>query len=396
MPGGYCPLPMQLRSGPDGVSAAAWNRVASDLAHAARTAPFAVMRFHWDGSAMTLADYVGRNGVGWDADGSIDNVITPTHVSGSRYRFAYTWTDDSGRVHPFRISRVKVTPIGSDHLVIAEDIGTWKTDGVSIEFRTYILGTYGAPVVSSHEDVIVQVWADESASWHVYGGLETKCDSTELPPAAAYYEVIRDGLGTAYNCTPGTLVDAEVCAEARAVAAFHREATRIPLDAIPGTATGNLDKWAELLQVDRTGRDDDEVRALCAARYAGMGLAFVDLAAVEAAASEAMGPFYLSVEVDTSSGLAHVSDYTAIGSDYSAYILDQFDLGGGCWTSGRSNIIIRCRVPGSSEREDYLRRAHTEVPRVLRRLIPATATWSVAAGEWVLDSSSLDIDTTLS
>ena len=395
MPGGYCPLPLQLRSGPDGISAAAWNRMASDLAHASRTAPFAVMRLHWNGAARILPDYVGRNGVGWDADVSIDAVTTPTRINNSKWTFPRTWTDDSGRVHPFRISRVKVTPIASDHLVIAEDIGTWMVDGVSIEVRTWIRSGSNM-VVSVQEDVIVQVWADESTSWHVYGGLETKCDSTGLPPAAAYYEVIRDRLGTAYNCQPGTLVDAEVCAEARAVAAFHREADRIPLDAMPGTATGNLEQWAKLLQVDRTGRDDDEVRALCATRYAGLGLAFVNLAAVEAAAAEAMGSFYLSVEVDTSSGLNHVSDYTAIGRGYSDYIRDQFDLGGGCWTSGRSNIIIRCRVPGSSEREDYLRRAHTEVPRVLRRLIPATATWSVAAGEWVLDSSALDIDTTLS
>lgn len=383
MPGGYCPLPLQLRPTEDGIPAGGWNRAADDLAFCARVQPFAVVTVGLSSGHRVVLSCLSRAGVG--------TTFGPTRVSDTEFAFPSTWTDELGIERPFRIRAVKLTAGTADPYALRDEL-VWKTDGVTVQFDVWNLRTGAWDVGAT---ITIQVWIDDATSWNVYGGSLDRRDSEQLPPAAAYYEVIKDSLGTAYNCAPGTIVDAEVCAEARAVACVHREAERVPLDAIPATATGNLADWAALLQVTTVGRTDDMVRAKVAERYRAMGRKVIDFAVVEAATRAAMGRFFISLDVNTGGGLLDEPSYTAVGSGFSSYILDQFDLGGGCWTSGRAHLVVRCTPPAASEVEEFQRLAHVELTRAFRRLLPATVSWSVAAGAWALDFSRLDIDTTL-
>lgn len=384
MPGGYCPLPLALRNGDDGIPAGGWNRAADDLAFMARTAPFCVFVVTYSSGSRSVSSYYGRNGSGV--------AFAPTRVTDNQLVFPSSWTDELGVVRPFQIRAVKMSASTADPYALRDQL-TWKTDGVTLDYEAWNLRTGLWDVGAS---VTFRVYVEDAPSWNIYGGSLDRVDSDDAPPAAAYYQVIADSLGTAYKCEPGTLVDAEVCAEARAVAGVHREAQRVPLDAIPATATGNLADWAALMQVTTDGRTDDLVRAQAAERYRAMGRKALTYDIVRDACAAAMERFFVDLEVNTGGGLLDAPSYTAVGSSFSPYILAQFDLGGGCWTSGRALLVVRCSSPAASEVAEFQRLANVELPRALRRLLPSWVSWCVGTtGGWILDTSRLDIDTSL-
>jgi hypothetical protein len=225
-----------------------------------------------------------------------------------------------------------------------------------------------------------------------YGGdfNKTDCVTESTPYAHTWYRELQNMRGSAYNKKSAGLVHAENLAIARSEAARTRAAERLTTNAIPGTADEKLGYWVKVLGVVAGPNDDDYVvRTRCAAHYkAGVG---PTIANEDAAIAELLGPAFVRCWRQEGTDLATpptITYWPGVAPGPAGY-----SLGGGCWLSERSNLVVEVTRPPSMSMADFLRLMNVDLYRLLDTMLPAWATFNWAMGitsGFALDVSELD------
>jgi hypothetical protein len=225
-----------------------------------------------------------------------------------------------------------------------------------------------------------------------YGGDtdKTDCISEATPYAHTWYRELIRMRGSAYRGQSDGLVHAENLAIARSEAARTRAAEKLSANANPGTADEKLAYWVEVLGVVAGPNDDDyRVRARCAAHYkAGVGPTIVN---EDQAIAELLGPAFVRCWRQEGADLATpppITYWPGVAPGPAAY-----SLGGGCWLSERSNLVVETTRPPGMPMADFLRLMNVDLYRLLDTMLPAWATFNWAMGitsGFALDVSEMD------
>jgi hypothetical protein len=219
---------------------------------------------------------------------------------------------------------------------------------------------------------------------------KTDCTTEATPYAHTWYRELIAMRGSAYSGKSSGLVHAENLAIARSEAGRTRTAEKLCTNAIPGTSDEKLDYWVEVLGVVAGPNDDDYVvRARCAAHYkAGVG---PTIANEDAAIAELLGPAFVrcwrqeGTDLATPPAITYWPVIAPGPADHS--------LGGGCWLSERSHLVVEVVQPANMSTADFLRLMNVDLYRLLDTMLPAWATFNWAIGVttgFVLDVDDLD------
>jgi hypothetical protein len=234
-------------------------------------------------------------------------------------------------------------------------------------------------------------WERKRTIGHYGGGLDkTDCVTEAVPYAHTWYRELVNMRGSAYSGKTSGLVHAENLAIARSEQARTRASERYTANMLPGSADEKLPYWVKVLGVVSGPNDDDYlVRARCAAHYrAGVG---PTIANEDEAIAALLGPAFVRCWRQEGADLATPPPITywpviAPGpADHS--------LGGGCWLSERSHLVIEVVQPASMTTADFLRLMNVDQYRLLDTMLPAWATFNWAIGVttgFVLDVDELD------
>jgi hypothetical protein len=375
--GGFAPFPIRLGGTPEeGWAAVQHARASADLLAAFRTMPFAVLRYTKSGATVTILSYVGRNGAGLQHAPSVT-------VNGTG-DLTFTWP--TFYLDPYENSVTVNFRAGRAHGCTS----TFACPTVTLTANTARVVVRNAAGTATDHTATLKVWGEtgiESRAIGDYGGSPDKRDSkTEafVPYAAAWYQQLQEGRGSAYTQKFGTLVHCENLAIARMFSAvFSRLPEKVRANAIPAKADEKLDYWVEVLGIP-TRSDDPKwlVRQRCAAHF--KSVKGPTLANVRECLQDLLGELLIDILTFEGTDLANPPEPTYWPGENpgpSAY-----SLGGGTWYSKRCHILIQLRQPSSIEIGTFLQLVNVDMFQLLDRMLPAWVTFG-----WVTFSTDGDL-----
>jgi hypothetical protein len=379
--GAFAPMPLRLGgSAQEGWTAEQHARIAADLVNVGRVAPLAVLTYD---SSGTIVSYMGQNGVG-PAHAPTVNPFA-SFVRRLDWERAYRgprWLKGAREEEfPWAISHIQIHPHD-------QTTGTWN--GACSSNRVLI----GGNVPGRATLIVYGTWLP-APSIGSYGGDPNKENSStegETPYAAAVYRDLQSMRGSAYTTKPATFVHAENLALARLWGyTAYRLPEKMRASAVPARSDERLPYWVNVLGIAvRPGEEQWQIRQRCAAAYkATLGPIISN---VQQVLRDLLGP---EVYVD-----ANVPDYPSLVTDPPQTYwpggdpgFPEIDLGGGTWTSRRSQLIVKVNWPPSMTYGEFVNLLDVQMYQVLDDLLPAWMTWTwYRDGGFLLDESSLDID----
>lgn len=373
-------LPFRLGgTATNGQTAAEHARECADLVALVRVQPFASWDYTKSGSTVTIANYIGKNGVG--------AAHAPTGASNGNgdttFTFPTVYEDERENVVTVSLRAAQTGNGGTSF------DGCASHDVAANTVRVYTRNTGGALVDLSAS---VKVWGTPDAATVAigdYGGDPDKRDSdTEgrTPYAAHILRELQEQRGTAYTTTPGRLVDVENVALARFLAATGpRTAEKLRANATPGRSDERLEYWQKFLAVPtKPGEPRWRLRQKLAAHYRSSEGPTRE--AVTAALEELLGEAFVSATWDEGDSLSVPPTPTywpAINPGP-----DAASLGGGAWISTRNHLFVEVTIPAGLSVGEFLTLMNVDLLALLDRLLPAWATFDWALGGGFLVASS--------
>ena len=395
--GGLAPLPLRLGADPEygWTTAEQHARLCADLVALTRVSPVFVadllsLAYPGVGDDVYFTSYYGRNGEGLQyAPRTYALFPSPDYAivgfAPGPNNLGYT-VDLSGYV-------------GSHWCAVASA----RSYTVASVMPQAVLGGYitaylahEVPLSISHTASLVLWDSGYTSAIGDYGG---SVDKTNSPAegastyASRWYGYLRDCQGSAYTTVSGSVRSWALLAYARALGTSQRIDEMLAASGTPTGSDALLGRWAAILGVQTSSREDWALREDCEVRYA-----YPD-APTHAYLTTALGALlegYASVYAitNTSAGFGAWPS----GAYWSEIVAGPawFDLSGdGMFASPRARVVITVTPATAVTVRAVAGMMSRDVTEFLDRALPATAEWSweayaAATPSFILDTSGLD------
>lgn len=384
--GGYCPLPHRLIGDElEGVSAAQWQRLASDLAASERVLKIAVMTYDCAATPAVIG-YSGVNGTGvgsaptiaYVSPGIVDITWSRVYenIHGESQEIGIATARHQGHTYGgatlVNKGNVTVTAPHSIRVECFDSTGAAANGRVSV----VVWGTYGAP--REHED---------------YGGALDKhdCTTETVPYAYTFYREYTDALGSAFSEDQDGVIHALKLAKARCRGAESRTAERFRCNAMPTLSEEISGQWCGVMGVPFIAQRSNAFRRkMLASRLSSSS--GPSKHAIDAAVLDLLGDRLVEVHRYVDDPLTTPPDYTYWPAGTPG--TPALDIGGGAWSSARSRLFVEVEELSRNDQSEYRELLDVHLMRLLDTNLPAHATfdWGVIdSGGFILNESFLGI-----
>ena len=367
--GGLAPFPLRLGSGDDeSVSPEQWIRLCDDVA--GQMQPLLAMVIEEPvpgaGSDGPCAIY-GRSMGGTDLSGitcarvTVSPSVNRIDINLGEYYVDPT-TGEQKRWKPLGgLARRALTGTNADFLDLSSSPAisiSYTSDPADEGVHTLVL--WGVTTLRESGD---------------YGAEPTKAAAAyegSVPYAYIWLTECRGMRGSAYVSAPGSFVEMENIAMARAFGFAQRVSERHAWHQLPSGSDQTIGRWARLLDVGTTGDKDWQARRKCTARFALIVGGPSELALNDAMV-DIFGPSFVAIRRFPGTLDAPPVPTYWPGVNEGPTVLDI--SGDGAWSSQRYHFVVQLTAPNAAARVRLLGIAHRDADELFSSALVPVCTW---------------------
>lgn len=347
--GAFEPAPYRLNGGAEeSVNVEQYSRICADVVGMWSTVPLAVVRLD---TFSSTADVIASRFSATQNE-TITPVVTKLAIGRYELQWASSYIDDDGITSSLVVTRATVSPYGTPAqikaLAMVESI---SSPVVTVKVAQINTG------IQADRDVTIEIfgfWGGERKLSDYGASTRKRNDRNEYPTpyAGAVMRDIVAQRGSAYASQQGTLVYAENLAMSRFWGAIaYRFPERLAANLTPSGAGDGLEYWAQYTGVrPRPGDSDDSVRNRVLVHYGSGGKAATYDNLVSGIGGIIGDAFVgLTINHDGNLDTWSANTYWPVKNPGP----EEYDLGGGAWTSDRAHIVINAQRPPGMTPGEY-------------------------------------------